>query len=141
MSKNSLEREIEEILARLDRFVPEERRLPRLRRRLGGAASGFLQGLRGLMPRVSVGQMMLAAFLLIVLAYLLRVLDVPTLARYAVIAGLVLFLVAFALALGSGGRTRYEKRWRGEVMNLSGPSLGGRIRGWFRRSAKKNRRR
>ena len=140
MSKSNLEKEIEEILARLDQFVPEEGRLTRLRRRVADASRDLTRSLQGLVPRVSLGQLMIASFLLIVLAYLFRF-SIPGLARYAIIAGLALFVVAFALSVRGGGRTRYERRWRGQVMNLSGPALGSRIRGWFRRPSRKDRRR
>ena len=138
MSKSNLEKEIEEILTRLDQFVPEESRLARFRHRLADTITGLPRGLVALLPRVSLGQLMIASFLLIVLAYLFRF-YIPSLARYAIIAGLVLFAVAFALSLRGGGRTRYERRWRGQVMDLSGPGLGRRFRGWLRRPPKKDR--
>jgi VIT1/CCC1 family predicted Fe2+/Mn2+ transporter len=136
MAKGNIENEIEEILTRLDKFVPEERRLTRVRRRLAKAIGRQTAGLSRLTSGFSVGHMMIAAFLLIVLSLILNAYDLG-IARFAIIAGLVLFGVAFVLSIRGTGRPRprYEKRWRGQIVDydMPGPSLGSRIRGWFRR--------
>jgi VIT1/CCC1 family predicted Fe2+/Mn2+ transporter len=128
---DKIEREVEEILRKLDKFVPEEGRLVRARRRLGRAASGLLHTLRVRLARISLGQVMLASLILVVVAFFFRSAS-PTLARWAIIAGLILFFTAFVLSL-LGGRSRYERRWRGRVIDLSEPSLGSRLRNWLQR--------
>lgn len=128
---NNLEREVEEILRKLDRFVPEEGPLPRARRRMAGAASGVLRAVLARLSRVSLGQVMLASLILVLAAFFFRSAS-PALARWIMIGGLILFSTAFVLSL-VGGRSRYERRWRGQVIDLSEPSLGDRLRNWLQR--------
>jgi VIT1/CCC1 family predicted Fe2+/Mn2+ transporter len=131
---DKIEREVEEILRKLDKFVPEESRLARARRRLGQAASDSLHALLVRLSRISLGQVMLASLLLVVVAFFFRSAS-PTLARWAIIGGLILFFTAFVLSL-LGGRSRYERRWRGQVIDLSEPSLGNRLRNWLQRRSR-----
>jgi VIT1/CCC1 family predicted Fe2+/Mn2+ transporter len=128
---DKIEREVEEILRKLDKFVPEESRLARARRRLGQAASDLLHTVLTRLSRVSLGQVMLASLILVVVAFFFRSAS-PTLARWAIIGGLILFFTSFILSL-LGGRSRYERRWRGQVIDLSEPSLGSRLRSWLQR--------
>jgi hypothetical protein len=53
-------------------------------------------------------------------------------ARWVVIGGLILFFTAFVLSL-VGGRSRHERRWRGQVIDLSESSLSDRLRNWLQR--------
>jgi VIT1/CCC1 family predicted Fe2+/Mn2+ transporter len=131
---DKIEREVEEILRKLDKFVPEESRLARVRRRLRQAASDLLHTVLARLSRVSLGQVMLASLILVVVAFFFRAAS-PTLARWAIIGGLILFLTAFVLSL-LGGRSRYERRWRGQVIDLSEPSLGSRLRSWLQRRSR-----
>jgi hypothetical protein len=128
---DKIEREVEEILRRLDKFVPEEGRLARTRRRFGQATSEFLHALAARFSRISLGHVMLVSLLLVVVAFFFRS-SSPTLARWVIIGGLIFFLSSFVLSL-LGGRSRYERRWRGRVIDLSEPGLGGRLRNWFQR--------
>jgi hypothetical protein len=131
---DKIEREVEEILRKLDKFVPEESRLVRTRRRLGQATSDLAGALLGRLSRISLGQVMLASLVVVVVAFLFRS-SSPTLARWAIIGGLLLFFGAFVLSV-VGGRSRYEKRWRGQVIDLSEPSLGSRLRNWLQRRSR-----
>jgi uncharacterized membrane protein YedE/YeeE len=131
---DKIEREVEEILRKLDKFVPEESRLARARRRLGQAASDVLHTMLARLARISLGQVMLVSLILVAVAFFLRSTS-PVLARWVIIGGLILFFAAFALTL-LGGRTRYEKRWRGQVIDLSEPSLGSRLRSWLQRRSR-----
>jgi hypothetical protein len=131
---DNIEREVEEILRKLDRFVPEEGRLARARRRLGQATSDLLRTLRVRLSRISPGQVMLASLILVVVAFFFRSAS-PVLARWVIIGGLILFFTAFVLPL-LGGRSRYERRWRGQVIDLSEPSLGSRLRHWLQRRSR-----
>ena len=126
---DKIEREVEEILRKLDKFVPEESRLARTRRRLGQATSDLLHTLLVRLSRISLGQVMLASLILVVAAFFFRATS-PVLARWAIIGGLILFFTAFVLSL-LGGRSRYERRWRGQAIDLSEPSLGSRLRNWL----------
>jgi hypothetical protein len=128
---NNLEREVEEILRKLDRFVPEEGPLPRARRRMAGAASGVLHAVLARLSIVSLGQVMLASLVLVLVAFFFRSAS-PALARWVVIGGLILFFTAFVLSL-LGGHSRHERSWRGQVIDLSEPGLGARLRNWLQR--------
>jgi hypothetical protein len=131
---DNIEREVEEILRKLDRFVPEEGRLARARRRLGQATSDLLHTLRVRLSRISPGQVMLASLILVVVAFFFRSAS-PVLARWVIIGGLILLFTAFVLPL-LGGRSRNERRWRGQVIDLSEPSLGSRLRRWLERRSR-----
>ena len=128
---NNVEREVEEILRKLDKFVPEEGRLARTRTGAGQAVSGFLHTILARLSRVSLGQLMLTSLVLVLVAFFFRGAS-PALARWAIIGGLVLFLSVFVLSFLSGS-SRHERRWRGRVVDLSEPSLGTRLRNWFQR--------
>ncbi len=144
MAKGDLEKEIEEILARLDSF-PAEGRLARIRRRMGRRIRRLAEGVHAGVPRVSIGSIAVAGALLLILGYFLgRFMNGP--ASYILIAGLVLLGIAFVLSIRGAGAGRpgyrYEKRWRGQVIDdTSGADLGRRIRHWFQRSSRKDRRR
>ena len=131
---DNIEREVEEILRKLDRFVPEEGRLARARRRAWQATSDLLHTLRVRLSRISPGQVMLASLILVVVAFFFRSAS-PVLARWVIIGGLILFFTAFVLPL-LGGRSRNERRWRGQVIDLSEPSLGSRLRHWLQRRSR-----
>ena len=128
---DNLEREVEEILRKLDKFVPEEGPLTRSRRRFGQAVSDSIHAMAVRLSRIALGQLMLAALALVLVAFFFRGAS-PALARWLIIGGLVLFLTAFVLSL-LGGRSRYERRWRGQLIDLSEPSLGKRLRNWLQR--------
>ena len=133
MSDN-IEREVEEILRKLDKFVPEEGRLTRVRRRLGQAIFDLSHSLLARLSRISLGQVMLASLILVVVAFFFRSAS-PVLARWVIIGGLILLFTAFVLPL-LGGRSRNERRWRGQVIDLSEPSLGSRLRHWLERRSR-----
>lgn len=127
-----LQREIDEILARLDSFPPRRSLWWRLRRRVGGVLGGLGRGLRGLrLPRLSMGQLLLLGIAVIVIAYLLEP-GGANVARYVIVAGIVIFLAAFILSLRRQTRPP-EKRWRGQPMELGGPDVGQRLRSWWGR--------
>ena len=129
---DNLEREVEEILRKLDKFVPEEGPLTRTRRRLGQAVAESIHAMAVRLSRIALGQLMLASLVLVLVAFFFFRGASPALARWLIIGGLVLFLTAFVLSV-LGGRSRYERRWRGQLVDLSEPSLGARLRNWLQR--------
>jgi hypothetical protein len=136
MPEDRIEREIEEILNKLDHF-PEESKTDRLRRRSSDAAASFLRPFIEPLTRISLRHVMLAGIVMVVIAFFAR--GLGPLMNWVLIAGLLLFLSAFALSFFNGGATkppRIEKRWRGRPMDLEEPhppSLGERFRAWLRR--------
>lgn len=137
-----VQREIEELLDRLDNFVPEERFATKIKdRRKEQAGPNALErawgAVRARFSRLSAGHVMLAGFALLLLASF-----APGLfggyARYVLWTGLILSAGAFVVAVVNrdarrtiaGGR--YEKRWRGQVIDYAEPSAASRFRDWLR---------
>jgi len=101
---DKFEREIDEILRKIDDFP----RGPTPLRRRRGFARRFAAWQRGLAVRashISVGQVMLAAMVLMVVSYLFRS-AFHSVWQYGLLLGLILFFTAFVLSLRSGGAAR-----------------------------------
>lgn len=122
---SKLERDIEEILAKLDTFPPRESSWKRARRRLVAFFGDIGRALPRLsLPRVSIGHVLLLGLLLIVVAYVFGgSLGSPSLVRLFIIGGILLFVGAFIFSMRRQSTSRLpEKRWRGEPMdNLDQP--------------------
>lgn len=139
-SSDRLEREINEILEKIDRFpTPAERRRKRASKRLGGAGSAFSSSAHNVtreLTRVSLSQMMLLAFVFILASLFLR--SVPFAWPWLLYAGLVLFLTSFVLMVvsgsrggsGGGGGPQY---WRGRPVSYDSGGLSNRMRRWWGR--------
>jgi len=130
-----LQKEIEELLSRLDTFPPRRSPVARARDAIGRPlreAASWLRGLR--LPHVSPGHILLLAIAIMVVGYVAQP-GGDSVTRYVIVGGIVLFIAAFVLSLrrsADGGRPP-EKRWRGEPMELGGPRTGGRRRSWWGR--------
>lgn len=133
MPDDKIQREIEDILSRLDDFVPEESVTSKMARRSSDAASGFVQAIISPIARISLRQVMLTALVLVVVGFLgMRV--NPLFGRWLLIGGVILFLTTFALSFFNRAATAppsTEKRWRGQPMDLNEPTLGDRLRSWL----------
>jgi hypothetical protein len=151
---DKLQREIEELLDRLDNFVPEERFVEKIRTRrkqqrrreraLHEAREGptVVTRVRRRLSQISLGQLMLAGLACLLVAWLFHD-ALGGWATWVTLAGIVLTLTAFvaSVVMGAGARStiggkRVEKRWRGQVIEYSEPSAFERVRGWFRRKAR-----
>ena len=139
--QDRIQREVEELLEKLDTFVPEERLASKIRnraRRKPQGEPGPLQRAWKRAARVSLGQLLLAGFALILIAWFFRA-PLGGLSTWLIGIGLAMAAVAFVLSLMRGGTGRtiggsVEKRWRGQPIEYSaGPSAADRIRDWFRR--------
>ena len=135
-----IEREIEDILSKLDDFVPDKGkkpipfRKPAKRRNQGG--DNFFKKNFG---RLTLNQVMLYALIAAILGFILRGLPF---AYWVMIAGIVVLVGAFIVSLrGGSNRTvsggSYQKRWRGEPIEThnydDGLTIGDKIVRWFRR--------
>ena len=138
--QDRVQREIEELLDKLDNFVPEQRFTEKIReraRRNDAASPGPLARLGKRIKRVSLGQMLLAGFVLILFSYFFRG-PLGGASTWLIGTGLVMAAVAFVLSITRGGTSAsvggtVQKRWRGQVIEYSpGPTPADRIRGWFR---------
>lgn len=126
-----LRQEIEEILGKYEKFPLREPFPRRLRRKASALATAAGQRLAALLRYVTVGRLMLAGVVLILAAYFFT-LGGASISRSIIIAGLVIFAVAFMVSL----RRRYprvEARWRGRPVDLNEPSVGTRLRAWWER--------
>ena len=139
MPDDKIQREIEEILNRLDTFVPEERATSRTRRRASDAATSFGHAFLESLARISQRQVMLTAFALILVgAIAMRAHAVGT---WILVAGVILFLTSFALSFfNRTSSPKVERRWRGQPLDLDEPSLGERLRAWLQAKRRPPRR-
>ena len=131
-----IEREIEEILRKID-DLPEKPRS--VRKRPDRSAPAYENPSRsaassrsgGSLARVSLNQVMGWSLIAVLVAFFL---PIPG-SGWVILAALLVFGVAFLLSRmggGGGGNRGVEKRWRGEPIDLSGPSLAERIRDWVK---------
>ena len=136
MADDKIQREIEDILNRLDTFLPEESAASKVRRGSSNAASAFFRALTEPLARISLRQVMLTALVLIVGGFIAGKAS-PDVGRWVLIGGLVLLFGSFAVSFfgRSSGAPATEKRWRGQPLVLgpqASPGLGDRLRAWFR---------
>jgi hypothetical protein len=127
------EREIEDILRKIDDFVPEKGRGRRPTRRSSRPLGGLANWLTRRLASISLGQVMLYSLVLVLAAFLFRFVN-PVLMRWVIIGSLIVFATAFVLSIMGGGRPANvpEKRWRGQPIDLSGPSWPDRIKYWIK---------
>lgn len=135
MSGSKFERELDELLASIGEWTPRESRSQRFRRRFRGWLSHWQEAVaRMRWIGIPTDQMMLGGILLIVFAYFLR-LALPVAAAYVGLLGILVFFVAFALAI-RGGRRRRDARWRGRFLDpyrRGGLGLLARLLLWWQR--------
>ncbi len=136
---DKVQREIEELLDKLDNFVPEDRLASKIRkRRRDEVGPGLIERGWKRVSRFSLGQAMLVGIGLLLIGTVFRH-QLGSLAGPVIVVGIVLVIGAFVLSAinGDSRRTiaggRQEKRWRGQVIDYSEPSTTSRIRDWFRR--------
>ena len=111
-----LEREIEEILGKIENFPgPEARRARKpVSRPVGDAVAKRQRALARELSRISISQVMLFSFLLILGSFFFR--EAGIVAAWALYGGIILFVVSFAIMM-FGNRSklsgRQETVWRG----------------------------
>jgi hypothetical protein len=134
-----LEREIEEILGKIEQFPDPETRARRARKRsvnrFTTRIAGWQQNAARSLSRVSVSQLMLASFLMILFAFFFRGRMLPApVASWILLAGVILFISTFAVMVftrRSGGST-VQQKWRGRPVQYStAPSLSQRMGRWW----------
>jgi hypothetical protein len=129
-----IEREIEEILTRMDGFVPREPRRRRWSRRLTALARRIRGRLRAATAGLTGGHAVLAAALVLVLATFVIRPFAPLLARWLTYGSLLVIFGAIFFSIRPMRRgypsTRY---WRGQPVDLRGPGPLLRLRMWWRR--------
>ena len=146
MTKDRVQREIEEILDKLDTFVPEERFTAKMRakrkERAARERTGPTLWQRVTRPftHITLGHLLIAGIALFAVSYLFDD-QLGSMAVWFTVAGVVLAGGAFIFSVINGGNTRLrfgsggrvQKRWRGQVIEYSQPGPVDRVRGWWRR--------
>lgn len=129
-----LEREINEILDKIERFPDPESRRARARkrvfRRLANAAAQKQRALARQLSRISIGQLMLVSFLIILGSFFFSRFLGP-IRGWTLLAGVILFVASFAIMVFSRGGPPEGQYWRGREINYSAESLPARLRRWF----------
>jgi len=134
-----LEREIEEILDKIEHFPTPESRRARARkryfRRLGASIGERQRAFASQLGRISISQVLLISFLMILGSLFLRRALGPA-TTWILVAGVILFVTSFAILVfsrGSGAGSTSDQRWRGREIK-SGypqPSPLDRLRRWW----------
>jgi hypothetical protein len=122
-----IEREIEEILKKIDNFVPERARPARLRRTAGPS------NLQKWLAKISLRKVMMWSLFGVLVAFLVSR-SVPG-AYWLLIGALIVFITAFLLSTRAGpaaSSSAPQKRWRGQPLDLSAPSWPERIKAWWK---------
>ncbi len=121
-----IQREVEELLAKLDTFPPRRPLWTRVR---DSFSRGFqrLGGLR--LPNLSAGHVLLIAIAVIVGAYV--IFGASDVGRWIIAGGVIAFIAAFILSLRRQSRPP-EKYWRDRPLDLRRPSAP-RGRSWWDR--------
>ncbi|MBI4321974.1 MAG: hypothetical protein HY675_26070 [Chloroflexi bacterium] len=117
--RKKYEREILELLEKMDSFVPEESRFERAGRRLSQLRQHLLRGVSAAIGqlRISPTTLLVASLMLAILGYGLHGL-VAWVASYISAASLALFLAAFAVHIANRRKRQTQHRWRGRVIEL-----------------------
>ena len=129
-----LEREINEILDKIEQFpTPEKRRnraVKRQLRRFGEAVSLRQRAFARELSRISLSQLILLSFLLILGSFFFRGFGIG---QWVLFAGVALLIASVALALFGGGRRGAPpaQQWRGRTISYQPDGLAKRLRRWF----------
>ncbi len=127
-----IQKEVDELLAKIEKFPPPHP----LRRRISDTASAPFRALsRSLsalsLPRISAGHVLLAAIIIIVIAYVAG--GTSDVWRWVIVAGIALFIAAFVMSLRRQSKPPAERYWRDRPLDLdnrgSGRSFWDRWRG------------
>ena len=145
-----LEREIEEILDKIEHFPTPESRRARARkryfRRLGASIGERQRAFASQLGRISISQVLLISFLMILGSLFLRRALGPA-AQWILVAGIILFVTSFAIMVFSrgsssrGGGGGSAQRWRGREIQsgYAQPSPVDRLRAWWNRRRMRRR--
>ena len=133
---DQLQREIEDLLNKLDEFIPEQKATSRIRKRWGEKVAALKSRIGAAASRVSTGHLMIASLVLIFVAFAFRS---SVIGQYSMIAGLGLLGLTIVVSFISNRRAGSEKRWRGQVVDLSERSLIDRLQGWFKKRGSRTR--
>ncbi len=128
---DKIQQEVEDLLARLDRFPPPKPWHVRLRDSIADGIVGVFDAFASIpFPRLSAGHVLLISILVMVLGFL--VLGSGGFGRRIIVGAVLVFIAAFALSLRRQSRPSQQKYWRDRPMDFdsrSGRSRRGPRRG------------
>jgi hypothetical protein len=129
------EREIDELLHRLEGRMRREPLSRKVSRRFGPYSRGLNGAFAAFLRRPPTEQFMIAAMVLVLLSFLLNMFGLGLWAFYASVLSIVLFVLGIALSLAGRHSPGYRKRWRGREIDYDphGPSMWAQFRNWLRR--------
>jgi hypothetical protein len=126
-----INREIDDLLRHI-----EDRDRRSVKRRFQRWSHAFSESWRsmfgGFLRRSPVEQFMIASVLLLMISLVMQYFS-RTLAGYASILSILLFVLALVISVTSPGRGGSQKRWRGKVIDYNQPTIWTHIRRWFNR--------
>lgn len=126
---SKLERDIDEVLAKIERFPPKRSLWSRIRRRLDNILGGAGEALASIpRPRISIGQVLLLGIAVIVIGFVgFR----GSIGNILIIGGILTFIGAFIFSLRRQSASRRpQKMWRGQPMDLD---RSGGSEPWWKR--------
>jgi hypothetical protein len=129
-----IEREIEEILKKIDKF-PEGSTRPKVRKPAGSPKPGGSPKPTGSLFKwlssLSMRKVMMWALFAAIVAFFFR--GMPG-GYWLLIGAIIVFATAFILSTRGGGGTSNtpQKRWRGQPLDLSEPSWGDKFKAWWK---------
>ncbi len=127
-----IQKEVDELLARIEKFPPRRPLGRRIRDFVSAPFRALSRGLSGIsLPRISAGHVLLAAIVVIVIAYVAG--GSSDIWRWVIVGGIALFIAAFVLSLRRQSKPPAERYWRDRPIDLddrgSGRSFWDRWRG------------
>ncbi len=126
-----MEREIEELLRKIDDFPTEAARI-RAQRKKAARGPSLRDRIAARLSGVTISQLMLAGIVMVLASYFVVDRIQPTVGKFSIIAGLILFFSSFILSVVPAGSPQQERRWRGRIID-TGPEQTGwraRLRAW-----------
>lgn len=118
---DKIHKEVEDLLARLDRFPPPKPWHLRLRESIASAIVGVFDAFASIpFPRLSAGHVLLISILVMVLGFL--VLGSGGVGKWIIVGAVLTFIGAFALSLRRQSRPSQQRYWRDRPIDLDDPS-------------------
>jgi hypothetical protein len=130
------EREIDELMHRLEGRMRREPLSRRLSRKLRPYQQGFRSAFAAFLRRPPTEQFMISAMVLVVISFVMSsFLGLGKWAFYASILSIVFFVIGLTLSLAGRQSPGYQRRWRGREVDYHahGPTIWTQLRNWFRR--------
>ena len=114
---NRIQREVEELLDKLEKFPPKRPLSARIADALAAPFRAVGRALGGItLPRVTAGHVLLAGLAIIIVAYVVGGTDSGW--RWVIAGGIVLFVGAFVFSLRRQSSGPQEKYWRDKPLDL-----------------------